>query len=216
MYQQECYRSYHSTASGRRWYTLSRALSCDTDDLRTQDPHRAPKARSPCPQTCKIAPKSLSEWCCARGMKGCEHEALEKLTQSERARHSSKHWARDADAPHPASPFPLLASARRGLTRAPLWARCKSTRGKAQISKTTSGRTRTERVAPQTGHAVCDAHVSHPSQPARHLADSAQNARTRALPWDERMPAELRGRELPRRRGSSCPSPRATLPPLLT
>ncbi len=50
------------------------------------------------------------------------------------------------------------------------------------------------RVAPQTGHAVCDAHVSHPSQPARHLADSAQNARARALPRDERMPAELRGR----------------------
>ena len=48
--------------------------------------------------------------------------------------------------------------------------------------------------APQTGHAVCDAHVSHPSQPARHLADSAQNARARALPRDERMPAELRGR----------------------
>ena len=43
----------------------------------------------------------VTEWRCARGMEGCEHEALEKLTQSERARHSSKHWARDADAPHP-------------------------------------------------------------------------------------------------------------------
>jgi len=136
LYQQECYQSYYSTASGRRWYTLSRALSCDTDDLRTQDPHthrRAPKARSTCPQTCKIAPKSLSQ-------SGAALEASRVASM----RHS---------------------------------------RSSHRVSE-----------APQTGHAVCDAHVSHPSQPARHLADSAQNARARALPRDERMPAELRGR----------------------